>query len=313
MIPKTSLPRFTRSAVYLRTYSTKMGPVPLAYHLHPAPIPSAAKNDSPLIVMHGLFGSRQNNHSISKALAKDLNRPVYTLDLRNHGESPHTPYHNYEVMAEDVEHFLQENKLGPKTVLIGHSMSPPPPQLHFNSTLTPTRGAKTAMAVALRKPSIISSIIAVDNAPIEAALHSSFGGYVRAMRKIEHSNLTNTKEADAILAEVEPDVAIRQFLLRNLVRSDSGRLGFRIPVGTLARELDNMSAFAYHPDEVRFEKRALFVRGTQSPYVPDEAVPIIGRFFPLFRLKDIDAGHWVISEKPNEFKEAVIEFLNEEE
>ena len=148
------------------------------------------------------------------------------------------------------------------------------------------------MTVALRKPSLISSIIAVDNAPIETALHSSFGGYVRAMHKIEDSHLTKTKEADAILAEVESDISIRQYLLRNLVRSDGGHLEFRIPVKTLARELDNMGAFAYHPDKVRFEKKALFVRGTQSPYVPDEAIPIIGRFFPLFRLKDIDAGHW---------------------
>ncbi|RPB05856.1 alpha/beta-hydrolase [Choiromyces venosus 120613-1] len=245
--------------------------------------------------MHGLFGSKQNNHSISKALARDLNRPVYTLDLRNHGESPHTPQHNYEAMAEDVEHFLQQNKLGPKTVLLGHSM-----------------GAKTAMAIALRNPALISSIIAVDNAPIEAALHSSFGGYVCAMRQIEDARLTKTKEADAILAQVESDIGIRQFLLRNLVR-DGDHLRFRIPIRTLARELDNMAAFAYHPDKVRFEKRALFVRGTQSPYIPDEAIPTIGRFFPLFRLKDIDAGHWVISEKPNEFKEAVVEFLNEEQ
>lgn len=148
------------------------------------------------------------------------------------------------------------------------------------------------MSVALRKPSLISSIIAVDNAPIEAALHSSFGGYVRAMRQIEDSHLTKTKEADAILAEVESDIGIRQFLLRNLVRGDGGHLEFRIPVKTLARELDNMSAFAYHPDKARFEKKALFVRGTQSPYIPDEAIPVIGRFFPLFRLKDIDAGHW---------------------
>jgi len=115
---------------------------------------------------------------------------------------------------------------------------------------------------------------------------------VRAMHKIEDSHLTKTKEADAILAEVESDIAIRQFLLRNLVRGDGGHLEFRIPVKTLARELDNMAAFAYHPDKVRFEKKALFVRGTQSPYVPDEAIPVIGRFFPLFRLKDIDAGHW---------------------
>lgn len=56
------------------------------------------------------------------------------------------------------------------------------------------------------------------------------------------------------------------------------------------------------PATVRFEKPALFVRGTQSHYVPDEVLPLIGQFFPLFRLVDIDAGHWVISEKPEEFR-----------
>lgn len=56
-----------------------------------------------------------------------------------------------------------------------------------------------------------------------------------------------------------------------------------------------------NPDEARFEKPVLFVRGTKSKYVPDEVIPIIGRFFPRFQLADIDAGHWVISEKPEEF------------
>jgi len=56
------------------------------------------------------------------------------------------------------------------------------------------------------------------------------------------------------------------------------------------------------PEAARFEKPALFVRGTQSKYVPDDVIPIIGRFFPRFELADIDCGHWVISEKPEDFR-----------
>jgi pimeloyl-ACP methyl ester carboxylesterase len=64
-----------------------------------------------------------------------------------------------------------------------------------------------------------------------------------------------------------------------------------------------MGDFPYKdPEEVRFEKPALFVRGTKSTYVPDEALPIIGRFFPRFELADIDSGHWVISEQPEAFR-----------
>lgn len=42
-------------------------------------------------------------------------------DLRNHGDSPHDPRHDYTAMAEDVSAFIEEHKLEQPT-LIGHSM-----------------------------------------------------------------------------------------------------------------------------------------------------------------------------------------------
>lgn len=78
-----------------------------------------------------------NHH---RALARDLGTSVYALvsrplrslihnieidsrpqDLRNHGESPHAPVHDYSAMADDVEQFIQEHRLTQAT-LIGHSM-----------------------------------------------------------------------------------------------------------------------------------------------------------------------------------------------
>lgn len=182
--------------------------------------------------------------------------------------------HDYDSMAADVEAFIETHSLPPTTVLLGHSM-----------------GAKAAMAVALRRPALISKVISVDNAPIEATLSSNFGTYVRAMRRIEAAHLTKQADADAILAQYEPDLAVRQFLLTNLVRHGES-LRFRIPVNILQSALDVVGSFPYHPDKVRSTKPALFVRGTKSHYVPDEVIPIIGRFFPLFTLKDIVAGHW---------------------
>jgi len=80
-----------------------------------------------------------------------------------------------------------------------------------------------------------------------------------------------------------------------------------VPLRILAAALDNLGDFPYKdPGEVRFEKPALFVRGTKSKYVPDEALPIIGQFFPMFELADIEAGHWVISEKTEAFREGTL-------
>lgn len=214
-------------------------------------------------------------------------------DLRNHGDSPHDPKHDYTALAKDVEGFIKQHKLS-KSTIIGHSM-----------------GAKTAMTVALRSPGLLSNIVSVDNAPVDAALKSDFGTYVQGMRRIEDAKVKKQSDADELLKPYAEELPIRQFLLTNLVRSaDNSHLKFRIPIAYLAAALDNMADFPFKdPDTARFEKPALFVRGTKSHYVADETLPIIGRFFPRFQVADVDCGHWVISEKPEEFRKAVVEFL----
>jgi pimeloyl-ACP methyl ester carboxylesterase len=104
---------------------------------------------------------------------------------------------------------------------------------------------------------------------------------------------------------------IRQFLLSNLHRPAGENVQkFRIPLDILGRSLDHMGDFPFKdPSAVRFEKPALFVRGTQSKYVPDDVLPIIGQFFPRFRLVSIDAGHWVISEQPEAFRQGTLRNL----
>jgi pimeloyl-ACP methyl ester carboxylesterase len=164
-------------------------------------------------------------------------------------------------------------------------------------------GAKTVMTMALRNPDCCANIIPVDNAPVDAALSSDFPKYAEGMQRVEHAKPKSQKEADEILQPYAKDLPVRQFLLTNMVRpAPSEPLKFRIPVKILTDALDNMADFPFtDPDEKRFGKRALFVRGTKSHYVSDETLPIIGRFFPRFELVDIEAGHWVISEKPEEF------------
>jgi len=160
------------------------------------------------------------------------------------------------------------------------------------------------MTVALRSPNIINDLISVDNAPIDAALLNSFGKYIQGMKKIEEVGVMKQAEADNILREYEESLTIRQFLLGNLHRPANEKTQkFKVPLKILGAALDSLGDFPFKdPEAVRFEKRALFVRGTKSRYIPDEALPIIGKFFPRFELEDIDAGHWVISEQPESFR-----------
>lgn len=59
------------------------------------------------------------------------------------------------------------------------------------------------MALALRSPEVISSIIAVDNAPVDMALNDDFTKYIKAMKEIQDANVTRSNEADKILQNYE--------------------------------------------------------------------------------------------------------------
>ncbi|KKK19472.1 alpha/beta fold family hydrolase [Aspergillus rambellii] len=250
---------------------------------------------NPIIFLHGFFGSKQNNRTISRVLARDLKRQVFIVDLRNHGHSFHDPKHNYSIMADDVVDFIHQHNIN-QCVLIGHSM-----------------GAKTAMTVALNSPGLVSALIPVDNAPVNAPLRTDFGKYIRGMERVEAEKVTKHSDADKILQEYEHSLPIRQFLLTNLLRAPGDHaMKFRVPLSILGDAIKEMADFPFpEPGAVRYDGPTLFVRGTKSSYVPDETIPVIKKFFPNSQIADVEAGHWLISESPESFRQAVVKFLQE--
>src|SRR5689334_21920141 len=104
-----------------------------------------AGHGPPLIILHGLFGSLENWRVASARLAQQFQ--VFAVDQRNHGRSPHDAEMDFPLMAEDVLHLIERQKLGSAFVL-GHSM-----------------GGKTAMQLALAYPHSVTKLIVVDIAP----------------------------------------------------------------------------------------------------------------------------------------------------
>lgn len=253
-------------------------------------------------MLHGLFGSKQTHRTVGKSLANKLNRKVYCPDLRNHGGSPHQEPMDYPHLAADVEHFIETHQIN-KPIVIGHSM-----------------GAKTAMAIPLRQPDLIKMLIAVDNSPVSLPQNdgSSFAKYITSLkRSIEKFKFSQMKDVDAELAKIEPNLVVRQFLETNLNRGNQDDvITSKVPLDILYKAVisGNIGGWPYDSNESRWSKGpVLFVRGTESGYVSDETIAEIGKFYPKFELRDIKAGHWVISEKPNEFIELVVDFVERHE
>ena len=72
-----------------------------------------------------------------------------------------------------------------------------------------------------------------------------------------------------------------------------------------------MADFPFKGDDpARFPGPALFMRGTKSHYVADDTLPAIGKFFPRFQLADIEAGHWIVSENPEGFRQGKCDFVS---
>ncbi len=59
------------------------------------------------------------------------------------------------------------------------------------------------MTLALRSPDAVANIVAVDNAPVDAALRNDFAHYIRGMEKIQSAGITRQAEADQILQKYE--------------------------------------------------------------------------------------------------------------
>ena len=59
------------------------------------------------------------------------------------------------------------------------------------------------MTIALQSPDVVSALIPVDNAPINAPLQTDFSKYVEGMQKVEAANVTKQSDADEILQDYE--------------------------------------------------------------------------------------------------------------
>lgn len=275
-------------------FSRLISTVPLAYDKWE---PRVSSNIPNIVFLHGLFGCKLNNRSAARNIARDLKTTVYCLDLRNHGDSPHAEPHNYASMAADVKAFIIEHGLQKPTV-IGHSM-----------------GAKTAMELALANPKLIGKVIPVDNAPMSLRLSPDFGRYIQGMIAVDRKQCEQQSDMYKVLTPYCPDLPIQQFLLSNFKRDpESGVYKCRLPLGILAKSLGYVSDFSeFQPDTSRFLGPTLLIRGSKSSFVPDECLPRMGELFPKFVVRDINSGHWVISEKPKEFVEEVVRFLSEDD
>lgn len=99
---------------------------------------------------------------------------------------------------------------------------------------------------------------------------------------------------------------MRLWLLSNFVKENgSPYLRLRVPLGTLTKAMGPLGDFPYTNEDVKFRGPVLFLRALESNFIPRSSFPLISHFFPRSRIVDMDCGHWIVQDKPEQFQEGM--------
>lgn len=241
----------------------------------------------PFLILHGFLGMSDNWKTLGLEFSK-LGCQVHMLDLRNHGRSLQSPEFSYQIMAQDVKNYCEENALE-KIILLGHSM-----------------GGKVAMEFATTWPSLIDKLIVADiGIKFYPPHHQSI---IKGLMSVDFSLKPSRTEVDEQVSKYVKDFGTRQFLLKSLYWKESGQLDYRFNINYLNKNIDEIGKKL--SDDKLFEKETLFLRGDKSNYILDEDVTEIKEHFPKMSLKTVSAaGHWLHAENPKDFYKFVVNFL----
>ena len=250
---------------------------------------STLGSGKPLVILHGLFGSGKNWQSHARRFAENFQ--VFTVDLRNHGESFHADEMNYSVMAADVARLLYRLELS-DCYILGHSM-----------------GGKVAMMLALHNPDLVARMVIADIAPVAYFHH--YDDLINPLLALPLATIESREQAQQLLRQNIPEDQLRAFLLQNLVR-DSAGWRWRVNWQVIQRDMEWLTGFDNLPQDWFIEFPSLFIRGEKSDYIGDAEIEVIRNRFRDCRIETIAAaGHWLHAEQPEPFSRLVVDFLQD--
>jgi pimeloyl-ACP methyl ester carboxylesterase len=213
---------------------------------------------------------------------------VHLIDQRNHGRSFHSEDFNYEILAEDLRHYIEEHQLT-DSIILGHSM-----------------GGKVAMQFAFTYPDLMYKMIVADIAPKYYPPHHQH--IIEGLNMLDFDRIKSRGQADTELSKYITDFGIRQFLLKNLYWEQKGKLGFRFNLNVLGDKMgeigDNIT-----PSDI-YTGPTLFIKGDKSEYIEISDLDSIKAHFPSATINTIDnAGHWLHAENPVQFFNKTMDFI----
>lgn len=253
----------------------------------------------PLIILHGLYGSSDNWVSIAKSISDRFT--VYLPDMRNHGQSPHSPVHDYDSMTEDLFELVNDLKLK-KFFLAGHSM-----------------GGKTAVNFALTWPERLYGLLVVDISPMvpegsNSIAYNQHSEILDSILSLDLSGIRSREEVESLLKTRIQSETTRGFIMKNLKRESDNSFSWKLNASALMENLPRIME-GIEPCDMEMKEISgfpvYFLKGEYSEYLPESDFMHIRKIFPSVEFIIIPrSGHWVHSDNPEEVKKCLLKFLD---
>ncbi|QJC28261.1 alpha/beta fold hydrolase [Enterobacteriaceae endosymbiont of Plateumaris braccata] len=225
-----------------------------------------------IITIHGLFGNICSLHYIAKILNKKLKYKIIEIDVRNHGLSPTNNSMDYIMMAQDILDTLKYIGIKKNIIIIGHSM-----------------GGKIAMIMTKLIPNYIKKIIILDIAPVHYYFNNKNIFFI--LNKINKLKIFTKIKAFEIMSFYIKKKHIIKFLLNSF---SNGEWKFNLPI--LSNEYNTILKWETIPSWLG---ESLFLKGEKSLYINHIYYEKLFNQFPLAKIYNISAGHFLHIEKTN--------------
>lgn len=262
----------------------------------PAAADGAAADPTPILYIHGLLGSSTNFRAV-QAKSSRCGRHTLAVDLRDHGQSPHSAGASTLLdYARDVAAVIESKAAGGRADVVGHSL-----------------GGKTGMVLALMRPELVRRLVVVDISPTAYAAAGAdaviewtgVSGVVHAVHKLDASAHRSRQSVDAELAKGGvADPGVRSFVCQNLVMDASGSYRWRMNSAALVASLQNFASFPADAElRTPFSGEVHVISGENSGYVRPHHQSRFTQLFPSVTIHPPvpGASHWVHADKPAEF------------
>jgi len=250
-------------------------------------LPKQSDNDQvPLLILHGLFGTLDNWHNISRKLQE--NRRVIGVDLRNHGKSFHSDEMDLELMADDFYSLIDHLELD-HFDLLGHSM-----------------GGKVAMQFTNTYPGFVHKLIIADIGPkqYDAGHELIF----ETMLSLPIDEIGRRTEAEEQLGKIQ-DKGVRLFILKNIERKEGGGFQWKINLDAIYQNYEKI--LIQIPNHWPYAGEVLFMKGEWSNYITEEDEEVILEEYPEAQFVTIaNAGHWLHADNSEDFLMQLTNFLS---